>query len=270
MRRLKLTNGTEIFGLDRLTGQYIYNEIYRDQVYLRHGVNLYSGATVFDIGANIGLFTKYCCEHYLDLRIFAFEPVPAIFTALQANLTSCRGSLNLFQFGLGEQPAEIEINFYPKVSGDSAIIPVDFERKVNMFLENFDSTMARMMPITRLIPKTLRPQLVRMHRRWLYRAKKIRISLSTISTIIDQHQIEKIDLIKLDAENYEWNVLMGIRQEHWPRIRQFAMEIHEHIPDGVGLHQRIKELLLSKGYNVHIDLEDPMNKVGIYSLWAWR
>ena len=55
--RYVLPNGLEIVHLNRYETDYLYQEIFEDQCYLRHGIRLRDGATVVDIGANIGLFS---------------------------------------------------------------------------------------------------------------------------------------------------------------------------------------------------------------------
>ena len=39
--------------------EYLYKEIFEDETYLKHGIAIPEGAVVFDIGANIGLFTLF-------------------------------------------------------------------------------------------------------------------------------------------------------------------------------------------------------------------
>lgn len=73
---------------------YLYREIFRHDEYLRHGIVLRPGDTIFDVGANIGLFALRAvraCGN--DLRLFAFEPVPDTFRYLQKNL-ALRGLLD--------------------------------------------------------------------------------------------------------------------------------------------------------------------------------
>ncbi len=36
---------------------YLYQEIFIENSYFKHGITLRDGATVFDIGANIGMFS---------------------------------------------------------------------------------------------------------------------------------------------------------------------------------------------------------------------
>ena len=44
----------------------IYKEVFEDEVYLKHGITLEDGAVVFDVGANIGLFTLFAQPQVSD------------------------------------------------------------------------------------------------------------------------------------------------------------------------------------------------------------
>ncbi len=53
---VKLPNGMEIFCLRKDEVKLIYEEV---QAYIKNGIELHEGDTVFDVGANIGLFTLW-------------------------------------------------------------------------------------------------------------------------------------------------------------------------------------------------------------------
>ncbi len=53
-KKVKLPNGMTIFCLRKDEVQLIYEEV---QAYFKNGIELHEGDTVFDVGANIGLFT---------------------------------------------------------------------------------------------------------------------------------------------------------------------------------------------------------------------
>ena len=86
MNKLTLPNGEEIFYIDKLTALYVYNEIFVENEYLRHGIEIKNGDIIFDVGANIGLFTLFIAKQAKDLKIFTFEPVAIIFQILKANV----------------------------------------------------------------------------------------------------------------------------------------------------------------------------------------
>ncbi|MFM0205135.1 FkbM family methyltransferase, partial [Paraburkholderia fungorum] len=59
-----------------------------------------------------------------------------------------------------------------------------------------------------------------------YSAAHFDCPLRTLSAVIDENGIERIDLLKIDVEKAEGHVLRGIRQAHWARIRQMVVEVH--------------------------------------------
>ncbi|CAM9987276.1 unnamed protein product [Ectocarpus fasciculatus] len=60
--------------------------------------------------------------------------------------------------------------------------------------------------------------------------------------------VDKIDLLKIDVEGAELDVLLGIEQQDWPKIKQVVAEVHP-VGDRV---TRIRELLRRHGYDVSV------------------
>jgi hypothetical protein len=91
--------------------------------------------------------------------------------------------------------------------------------------------------------------------------------MTTVSAVIAEHGIERIDLLKIDAEGAEWDILEGIDDGDWPRIRQLAMEVH-----GTELTERIRALLAGKGYEVAVERNDWRlhELMGVRMLYAHR
>ena len=83
--RRVLPNGLEIVELKPYETDYLYQEIFRDECYLRHGIRLNDGDTVVDIGANIGLFSLFVMSRCRNPAIYAFEPSPVVGELLKAN-----------------------------------------------------------------------------------------------------------------------------------------------------------------------------------------
>src|SRR5262245_32868692 len=87
LRPMKLPNGIEIVRIGtRMETAALFREVFVDRVYFKHGIELSPGATVFDVGANIGMFSLSVLSDLLRVKIFAFEPVPALFQALRENV----------------------------------------------------------------------------------------------------------------------------------------------------------------------------------------
>ena len=84
MNKLKLEDGSLFYCLDKVSAKHTVKEIFEEGVYSH--INYDDELTIFDIGANIGLFT---------LRIYSFEPVPDIFDVLKKNISRFTNNLSL-------------------------------------------------------------------------------------------------------------------------------------------------------------------------------
>jgi len=265
-----LPNGKEICCLDRLTANYIYNEIFVENVYVKHGIEVHDGDVIFDVGANIGLFSLYVMYSFPGVKVHAFEPVPQIFDVLESNLSDYREQVKLYNYGLSRKNETVTFNYYPGVSGDSTMNPFIWERKKNDYLNNYRETVCSTYPAARMVPAFLRPFVVEQGLRRLYKKVNVTCSLKTLSEVISHENIERIDLVKIDAENAEWDVLNGINSSDWKKIYQLAIEVHEHIEGGENLGNRIKDLLMSNGFSVTVDNTDVRANMGVFMLYAQR
>ena len=95
----------------------IYKEVFEDEVYLKHGITLDDGAIVFDVGANIGLFTLFVTGKCPTAQIYAFEPLPPNFELLRANVARHEIDAHLFNYALSECSATANFVFYPEAAG---------------------------------------------------------------------------------------------------------------------------------------------------------
>lgn len=270
MKKLKLPNGERINYIDKLTARYVYDEIYRDNIYLQFGINIKDNDTVLDVGANIGLFTRFILQQAQNLKIYAFEPITPIFKVLKLNTINLPAEIHLFNFGLGEKEIDLEFNYYPKVSGDSAAIKFNWDFKVSKFVEHYNELVCKEFPIARLIPKKYRKRVVNSGLKKVYQAEKVMGKIKTLSKVIEENNIEQIDLLKIDAENYEKYVLAGIDVNDWPKIRQISMEVHTHVKGEENLLDEISSSLEQKGYEIHRGGNPQETLQGVYMLYALK
>ncbi|MBN3582542.1 FkbM family methyltransferase [Algoriphagus aestuarii] len=77
---------------------------------------------VFDVGANVGIWTQEFKKHSPDSHIYLFEPIPETFTKLVDNVTTL-SYVHPYQFALSSKSGEIEMNYYPNQSYFSSIYP---------------------------------------------------------------------------------------------------------------------------------------------------
>src|ERR1019366_45957 len=94
--RHTLPNGLEVAHLNRHETEYVYGEIFDDDCYLRHGIELAGTPNVIDIGANIGLFSLFVRGRCPGASVYAFEPSPVAYRALKANCEAYGPGLHPF------------------------------------------------------------------------------------------------------------------------------------------------------------------------------
>ncbi|HEX8185323.1 MAG TPA: amino acid adenylation domain-containing protein, partial [Blastocatellia bacterium] len=72
-RAYELPNGLVIIHHNKNETEFLYREIFEEQVYLKHGISLREGDCVFDVGANIGMFTLFASQLCKGGTVYAFE-----------------------------------------------------------------------------------------------------------------------------------------------------------------------------------------------------
>jgi natural product biosynthesis luciferase-like monooxygenase protein/FkbM family methyltransferase len=262
---LKLPNGMTINHLSAHQTNALYAEIFENQIYLKHGITLNDGDCVFDVGANIGLFTLFVQQNFSNTTVYAFEPIPPTFNILQANLSQYSPQVKLFEYGLSHQQETVKFTFYPEMSGISGRFaePEKDKRAAKaMIVQQVENGVAGRQGIRSQegIDEFLAER---------YRSETYLCELKTLSTIIREYKIEQIDLLKIDVEKSEYLVLEGIDEQDWPKIKQLAIEV-----DGLENLQKITTLLEQKNYQVSVDEyiiskgEQPDSNIEVYMLYA--
>lgn len=222
MIRLSLPGDLDVFSLNADETRYLHGEIFGARCYLQHGIELRDGDCVFDAGANIGLATVFFHRERRNIRVFAFEPSPVACECLRANIALHGANARVFECGLSHAPGIADFTFYPAnsvMSGFHADLEAD-----------------RGATKTFMVNSGMAPR----HADLLLGSKFKKVTfacrLRTLSEIIDEESLQRIDLLKVDVERSECEVLAGIRPEHWDRIRQAVVEVHDE-------HGRLDEVL---------------------------
>jgi FkbM family methyltransferase len=262
----KLPNGMVIAHLGDYQTNIGYREVFGDEVYLKHAITLNDGACIFDVGANIGFFSLFANRKYKDLRVFAFEPIPATFDVLQTNMALHGLNAKLYNCGLSNKAGEAEFTFYPSMAGLSGrYSDVERDKKATAAIiqdwlkKNAADTAKNLLTQDEL-------DLVMEER---FKSEKHFCQLRTVSEIIRENNIERIDLLKIDVERSEYDVLCGIEYDDWEKIRQIVIEV-----DTRENLDRITALLESRDYQVvvedyvNVEAEDENSEVDVFMLYA--
>ena len=249
----RLPNQLQVRHQNRNETEFIYEQIFGQRIYLRHGVQLRDGDCVFDVGANIGLFTLFVYEHCPQARVFAFEPMPTSFACLQENIGRYGLPAVLYRCALSNRSGAGRFTFYPKWTASSSLYgdAQAEEAALLAYLRNQGKEVAE-----------YAAQLASGR----YEGEAVECRLERLSEIIAEQQIERIDLLKLDVEKSEWDVLEGIEPDDWQKIRQVVVEVH----DLDGRLERMQQLLAEQGFIVEVEQEVGLVGTNIYSLYARR
>ena len=259
-KRCILPNGLEIVHLNQYETDYLYEEIFEDECYLKHDIRLPEGATVVDIGANIGLFSLFVMSRCRNPRIYAFEPAPVAYDLLKANCAAYGSCAQAFNFGVSDRQGTATFTFYENSSVFSSFHSDEAEdgKAIRAVVRN-------MLKAESVADESVQEYVHELTRDRLRRSTH-ECRLTTVSDIIRENQIERIDLLKIDAEKSELEIIRGIADCDWPKIDQIVIEIH-----GTGDAVRgINDLLIRKGYRCAIEQQKLLEHSGLFNLFATR
>ncbi len=236
--RHRLPNGLPVAHLSAEQTGGIYREIFEQEIYLRHGIALPDGACVFDVGANVGLFTLWVGTRARRARIFAFEPIPPTCAVLRANVELYGLDARVFPLGLSDRAEEADFTFYPRMAGLSGRFAQEDRAVTRSIVERWMADSGGRVEAAEIEAAVDD----------LLQSETWRCRLAPLSAVIREQGIERIDLLKVDVERSELQVLRGIAGEDWPKIRQIVLEIHSE-----ELLREAVALLEERGYRVAAD-----------------
>lgn len=138
------------------------------QLFLKHRVKFQLN-TIFDVGANVGGFSKELLKLNSRSKIYCFEPFSDAFQKLKENLES--SSVQFHQLALGDSSGVVSV-----LHNDSGRSDTNSLIKENQSLNS---------------------------------SKQEQIQVITLDEFVENKSIECIDLLKIDTEGYDLKVLKG-------------------------------------------------------------
>lgn len=242
-----LPDGAAVAHLNRNETDYIYHEIFELQAYLRHGISIEDGAVVLDAGANIGLFTVFASRLARDLRLLAFEPNPAACACLKANAEAwgTGHAVKCLPHGLSRENKTAELTFFEGLSLLSGFYAdAATERDmVRHYVANQQPELLADAGLDAQVSQLIDDRL---------QARTISAQLRTLSEVIAEEGLERIDLLKVNVEKSELDVLLGLSPDDWPKLRQLVIEVDQR--DNLG---PITALLEEHGFLATVE-QDPL------------
>ena len=269
-----VTRGVDI-ALDDLTGinenetRELYDEIVTRNCYLRHGVQIGDGDRIVDVGANIGMFTRFAVAQADNVYVDAFEPVPELADVLEANTRHLGDRVTVARSALGARAEQRSITHYPKSSlqsgfythagRDEGIVrQYALQRYSRQRLRGSGTGSSDREQLDLILEPEIRAHVAD--------SKQMDVQVLRLSDWITRNSIERVHLLKVDAERAEEDVLAGIDAHHWGRIEQVVAEVHDHN----GRLERIRELLHRHGFVTHTEQDELFVGSEIFMMYARR
>ena len=289
MMRVTLPDGLNIEAISPLEASVLFREIVAERTYERHGIVLPPAARIFDVGANIGLFAIHLARSIPGARIRAFEPVSATFATLQTNLREHAPGATAIQAGLAGQAGTAVFECDPNSSITASMTPAIFKKASPAGVTISDWAHGAVNDLARIDPRPSWQRLAAAFEspwarplalaiavaggaaldvRKRIQLRREQCALHTLSDELAASGFDHLDLVKIDVEGAEEEVLRGISDADWPRIRQFVIEVH----DLNGRRDRLAGELARRGYRVTLDQEDwALHRLmGISTIYAVR
>jgi len=260
--RHTLPNGLEIAHLNRHETEYVYKEIFDDQCYLRHGIRLPDDATVIDIGANIGLFSLFVRTRCPRASVYAFEPSPAAFQVLKANCDAYGPGLRAFHAGVSERRGTATLTSYENSSVFSS-----FHASTEEDRQAIEAVVANMIrselgPANESVDEYVQELTTNRLNRQTFECP-----LTSVSDIIRDNGLQRVDLLKVDAEKCELEILRGIDADHWGLIDQVVVEVHDRSRRLLG---EVQAILGRNGFECSVEEEKLLAGSGLFNVYATR
>ncbi|GHE68765.1 FkbM family methyltransferase [Streptomyces capitiformicae] len=222
---------------------FIYNEIFFERTYLKHGITLSDSSRVVDAGANVGLFSLFVKQEFPGAKILAFEPIPAIHRALLGNLDEHGAKdVEVHRAALGRRHEdEVRFTFYPALPGNSTRYPEQKSVGQELTVEQIgqdavDSIMAGV---------------------------EVAAEVHRLSDMLRDWAPEgPIDLLKIDVEGAELEVMEGLDATDWQRVQQAVIEVQ----DLDGRLDAVLAVLDAQGFDVTVEGAANLPEVFRYSM----
>jgi acyl carrier protein len=256
----RFPGGMPIFYINLHEAENLYKEIFEEFSYWKHGISLADGACVLDIGANIGIFTLFVHTRCKDVQVFSIEPMPLAYEILRLNIRLHCVKAKTFNIGISSAPGKEIFTYFPNSPGLSGRF-ADSGDEINT---------ARTFLLTRTPGRDtgagLSTDQVEEIVKERLNTELITCPVNSLSALIRENGIEKIDLLKINVEKSEIDVLNGIEEQDWRKIQQVVIEVFNADDRLDGITHRLE----TYGYNIVCEQDSLYQETKLCNLYAIR
>lgn len=168
-RKLQATIGELVKGLYFSYENHNYHFSSNGELFLIKVLPKSTFKTIFDVGANIGAWTKSAVAHFDNAQFYCFEIIPETFEQLKSNLAHIN-EVEVFNFGFGELPKSTFANYHQLKSSLSSVYSIE--------IGGLDFS-------------------------------RIEVEIQTLDKFCFDSNISSIDFLKIDTEGMDFEVLLG-------------------------------------------------------------
>lgn len=250
-RRLSLPDGRVMLAMSEADCRFAWDEIFCREAYREAAGLVGPGGAVVDVGAHVGLSSRYFAERTPADPILACEPAAATFACLAENVADTP-RIRPLKVALGRAAERRQLTYYPDAPTQSGLYadPDRDEAATVAYLEHTG----------------YRPREARFLAAGLHEGHAETVEVLTLSDLLDRFGIGRVDLVKIDVERSELDVLEGVAPADWDRIGAVAVEIH----DVDGHLEQCQDLLVGRGFELHCWQEPWLVGSELYSALAVR
>lgn len=228
LEQTSLPDGRRIYCVNPYEVDFSVHEIFNDDL-ATHGIDLPPDGVFLDVGANIGLFSLHLLDLCPEARVYAYEPMPEAFAALERNLA---GRAQAFALGLGAEPGTASFDYFPGITALSSChgaVSAEMVRGLRQILAGQPVVATDTGELDEIVARTgarerAAADPAAMDR--LFASSRVEARIDTLSRQIHQHGLSRIDLLKIDTEGAEKDVLAGLDPADRACIRQMVVEVH--------------------------------------------
>jgi amino acid adenylation domain-containing protein/non-ribosomal peptide synthase protein (TIGR01720 family)/FkbM family methyltransferase len=252
----KVSEDYDFYAYNKTELEFVYKEVFVEECYLDHGMVIPENGCIVDVGANMGIFSVFAGMQAKSVKIYSFEPLPPTFELLKLNTSLYDGDYHIFNIGLSDKEETVTFSYFPNATVLSGRYVENDE--ITSIVKNTilnRETEARDMLTEEDMSELLTDRLV---------TQKYACKLKTLTQIIEENHIDRIDYLKIDVEKSEMDVLNGIAGKDWSKIRQIAIEVH----DVGGRLDQICGLLESHGFVIGFKQNAYLENTGLYDVYA--
>lgn len=168
---------------------------------------------ILDIGAHKGETIDLFYKNFNINKIYSFEPNINLFKTLKANHKYDNDKIEIFNLGFGERTEVKELNIFKDTSSST----INYINENTKYFKRKQKIMSFFFTNKNFL------------------VEKQKIQIRNLSEFISNQLIDKIHILKIDTEGYEYKILKGLNNDDFKKISFIYFEHHY-------------DLMINKGY----------------------